>query len=66
MMLNFCFFFLGTPNLFLVETIDSDKLAKAVNTSWERLGNSDKLNVYVQVNTSGEESRWNAQYSGFN
>ncbi|XP_007569817.1 pyridoxal phosphate homeostasis protein [Poecilia latipinna] len=50
---------LGVPNLFLVETIDSPKLADKVNTSWQRLrgASSQRLKVMVQVNTSGEQSK---------
>ncbi|XP_030625181.1 pyridoxal phosphate homeostasis protein isoform X2 [Chanos chanos] len=50
---------LGVPNLFMVETIDSVKLADKVNSSWQRIGasNSQRLKVMVQINTSGEESK---------
>ncbi|XP_029362296.1 pyridoxal phosphate homeostasis protein isoform X1 [Echeneis naucrates] len=49
---------LGVPNLFLIETVDSVKLAEKVNSSWQRLrGESmQRLNVMVQINTSGEKS----------
>lgn len=47
---------LGSPNLFIVETIDSEKLATNVNKQWIKIRkNEDKLNVMVQVNTSAEE-----------
>ncbi|XP_072292302.1 pyridoxal phosphate homeostasis protein-like [Eucyclogobius newberryi] len=50
---------LGVPNLFLVETVDSVKLADKVNSSWERIrgGNARKLQIMVQINTSGEQSK---------
>ncbi|KAJ0036407.1 hypothetical protein NQD34_005084 [Periophthalmus magnuspinnatus] len=50
---------LGVPNLFLVETVDSVKLADRVNSSWERIrgGSPQKLQIMVQVNTSGEQSK---------
>ncbi|KAJ8285585.1 hypothetical protein GJAV_G00028500 [Gymnothorax javanicus] len=50
---------LGVPNLFMVETIDSIKLADKVNASWQRLraANSQRLKIMVQLNTSGEESK---------
>ncbi|XP_027871969.1 pyridoxal phosphate homeostasis protein isoform X2 [Xiphophorus couchianus] len=50
---------LGVPNLFLVETIDSAKLADKVNSSWQRLrgAGSQRLKVMVQVNTSGEQNK---------
>ena len=44
------------PNLFMVETVDTRKLAKTLNTacvSAER----EQLRVLVQVNTSGEETK---------
>lgn len=40
----------------MVETIDSIKLADALNTSWMKLNKMEKLKMMVQVNTSGEES----------
>ena len=42
----------------MVETIDSVKLADAVNATWQRLEHAHRLKVMVQVNTSGEESMW--------
>jgi len=48
---------LGVPNLFMVETIDSEKLANAVNNTWEKLNREQKLNVMVQINTSGEQNK---------
>lgn len=40
----------------MIQTIDSEKLAEAVNTSWEknRLETDGRLKVLIQVNTSGE------------
>uniref|UniRef100_A0A3Q4GVD9 Pyridoxal phosphate homeostasis protein n=1 Tax=Neolamprologus brichardi TaxID=32507 RepID=A0A3Q4GVD9_NEOBR len=50
---------LGVQNLFLVETIDSAKLADRVNSSWQRIrgASTQRLKVMVQVNTSGEQSK---------
>ncbi|KAG9354435.1 hypothetical protein JZ751_001144 [Albula glossodonta] len=50
---------LGVPNLFMVETIDSVKLADKVNSSWQRLraANTQRLKIMVQINTSGEDSK---------
>ncbi|XP_072026908.1 pyridoxal phosphate homeostasis protein-like [Amphiura filiformis] len=48
---------LGASNLYMVETIDSKKLANEVNKQWEKLGNGERLKVMVQVNTSGEENK---------
>ena len=50
-------FIAGVPNLLMVETIPSEKVATAVNVSWERLKRPEKLHVMVQINTSGEESK---------
>ena len=48
-----------TPNLFVIETIDTEKLAKIVNKEWiaHRGDAEKKLNVMIQVNTSGEEQK---------
>ncbi|XP_061758976.1 pyridoxal phosphate homeostasis protein [Nerophis ophidion] len=50
---------LGVPNLFLVETVDSAKLADKVNSSWQRIrgASTQRLKVMVQLNTSGEQSK---------
>jgi len=48
---------LGIPNLNVVETIDSERLAKSVNDAWKRLEKNDCLQIMVQVNTSGEEKK---------
>lgn len=47
------------PGLHMVQTIDSEKLAEAVNASWEknRMETEGKLNVLVQVNTSHEDEK---------
>ena len=50
------FYFSDVPNLYLIETIDSEKLAEVVNASWMRLKKPDRLKVMVQINTSEEES----------
>ncbi|KAM4747210.1 pyridoxal phosphate homeostasis protein [Rhinophrynus dorsalis] len=47
----------AVPNLHILETIDSVKLADKVNSSWQKKGSSEKLKVMVQVNTSSEESK---------
>ncbi|NXY38433.1 PLPHP protein, partial [Pomatorhinus ruficollis] len=47
----------AVPNLFMLETVDSVKLADRVNSSWQKKGSSQKLKVMVQVNTSGEDSK---------
>ncbi|XP_072353077.1 pyridoxal phosphate homeostasis protein [Scyliorhinus torazame] len=45
------------PNLFMIETIDSIKLADKVDLSWQKKKTSQKLKVMVQVNTSEEDSK---------
>jgi pyridoxal phosphate enzyme (YggS family) len=47
------------PRLHMIETIDSVKLAEAVNASWEknRVQDQGKLKVLIQVNTSGEDNK---------
>jgi len=50
------------PNLAVVETVDSFKLAAKLNAAVEKAGDeawpADKtLGIYLQVNTSGEESK---------
>lgn len=48
---------IAVPNLFMLETVDSVKLADKVNSSWQKKGSPQKLKVMVQVNTSGEDSK---------
>lgn len=47
------------PGLYMVETIDSTKLAEAVNLSWEKTRSEadEKLRVMIQVNSSGEDEK---------
>ncbi|KAG5504489.1 hypothetical protein JKF63_04941 [Porcisia hertigi] len=45
------------PNLRVIQTIDSERLATKVNEGCKRYRNGRPLEVYVQVNTSGEESK---------
>lgn len=47
---------LSSPNLKVIESIDSIKLAEALNSAIGRNENIiGKINVFVQVNTSNEE-----------
>ncbi|XP_038219468.1 pyridoxal phosphate homeostasis protein [Zerene cesonia] len=49
---------LQSPNLYIVETVDSAKLADNLNKQWEKFRKTDdKLKVMVQVNTSAEEAK---------
>merc|ERR1719188_253842 len=47
----------GCPTLACLETLDSEKLARAVDKAWLATGSERKLRVMVQVNSSGEESK---------
>ena len=46
----------AVPNLSVVETVDTIKLAKKLNTACEAAGRS-LLSIYIQVDTSGEETK---------
>ncbi|XP_057340846.1 pyridoxal phosphate homeostasis protein isoform X1 [Microplitis mediator] len=50
---------LAVPNLWIIETVDSNKLASALDTAWTKYRKNDdnKLNIMVQVNTSKEEEK---------
>ncbi|XP_078358532.1 pyridoxal phosphate homeostasis protein-like isoform X1 [Oculina patagonica] len=52
---NKCNNIVGVPNLFMIETVDSAKLASTLNSSWSKQNKPQPLNVMVQVNTSKEE-----------
>lgn len=45
------------PNLGVVETVDTLKLANKLNAACEAAGRSETLKVYIQVDTSGEDSK---------
>jgi len=47
----------GCPGLVCLETIDSEKLARAVDKAWKAQYPDRRLRVMVQVNSSGEESK---------
>lgn len=53
----------GVPNLYMVETVDDEKLANRLNRVIGDLGR-EPLKVLVQVNTSGEESKSGVEPSG--
>ena len=55
--------FLETPNLECIQTVESIKLASAINNSCQRKGFTNKLKVFAQVNSSGEESESVINYS---
>jgi PLP dependent protein len=47
------------PGLQMIQTIDSEKIAEAVNNAWKthRLETEGKLKVLLQINTSGEAEK---------
>jgi len=47
----------GCPRLACLETIDSEKLARAVDKAWKAAYPERKLRVMIQVNSSGEETK---------
>lgn len=47
----------SVPGLYVIETVDSTKLATTINDAWKKLDISKKLKVMVQVNTSFEEEK---------
>ncbi|XP_066246501.1 pyridoxal phosphate homeostasis protein [Euwallacea similis] len=49
---------LSIPNLYIIETVHSRKLASQLNNNWPNFGPADsKLKIMVQVNTSGEKEK---------
>ncbi|ERL85350.1 pyridoxal phosphate homeostasis protein [Dendroctonus ponderosae] len=48
---------LAVPNLFMIETVDSKKLATQLNKNWPNFNPDSKLNIMIQVNTSGEQEK---------
>lgn len=42
----------------MVETVDSQKLATALEKACVKLSRPGPLSVLIQVNSSGEESMW--------
>ncbi|XP_020591955.1 proline synthase co-transcribed bacterial homolog protein-like isoform X2 [Phalaenopsis equestris] len=53
----------GVPNLDMVETVDDEKIANHLDRAVANLGRKP-LKVLVQVNTSGEESKYGVEPSG--
>ncbi|CAG9822039.1 unnamed protein product [Phaedon cochleariae] len=46
------------PNVHMIQTVDSQKLAATLNKNWPKFRSSDaKLNIMIQVNTSEEEEK---------
>lgn len=51
----------AVPNLSCVETVDTQKLANLLNKAWDVEVAKRKLDVFVQVNTSGEETKYGVE-----
>ncbi|XP_021936728.1 pyridoxal phosphate homeostasis protein isoform X2 [Zootermopsis nevadensis] len=48
----------SVPGLYLVETVDTDKLATALDVAWtKQKGQGARLKVMAQINTSGEDEK---------
>lgn len=59
-MIKKCIFqIIKLPNMHMVQTVDSEKLANNLNSAWQKFEKENKqpLNVLIQINTSGEEGR---------
>ncbi|KAG0259303.1 hypothetical protein BG011_002724 [Mortierella polycephala] len=54
---NKCKILAAIPNLFVVETIDSAKKASTLDKACAAVARIQPLNIFLQVNTSGEESK---------
>ncbi|KAJ2802522.1 hypothetical protein H4R20_003245 [Coemansia guatemalensis] len=54
---NKCKALAAIPNLWAVETIESAEKAHKLNAAWHGACNQRPLNVFVQVNTSGEANK---------
>lgn len=51
-------------SLYMVETVDSEKLATALDKAWKaKVGTEQRLRVLVQVNTSREDNKSGADPS---
>lgn len=51
------------PNLYMIETVDSQRLANKINTSLSTVEKNTRLKVLVEVLTSGEGTKSGAQTS---
>ncbi len=52
---NKCWIQKGVSNLHIVESVDTIKLAEKLNKESQKM-RKEKLKIFVQINTSGEES----------
>ncbi|XP_063682161.1 pyridoxal phosphate homeostasis protein-like [Bolinopsis microptera] len=44
-------------NLSIVETVGSEKVARALNNGWKKNGDGSTLDIFIQINTSREEQK---------
>ena len=44
--------------LWMIESVDSIKLASQLNKQWELEDREEKLNIMLQINTSAEEGNY--------
>lgn len=54
----------AVPHLDVIETVDSEKLAASINRSWGSENRTERLKVFVQINTSHEDSKLTLLKSG--
>ncbi|KAG0213115.1 hypothetical protein BGX31_001340 [Mortierella sp. GBA43] len=54
---NKCKIVAAIPNLYVVETVDSESKATALDKACTNAQRSEPLRIFLQVNTSGEESK---------
>ncbi|KAF9426612.1 hypothetical protein BGZ94_006261 [Podila epigama] len=54
---NKCKIVASIPNLYVVETVDSAKKASTLDKACASAARSDPLRIFLQVNTSGEETK---------
>ncbi|XP_017771115.1 PREDICTED: proline synthase co-transcribed bacterial homolog protein [Nicrophorus vespilloides] len=50
---------LKTPNLYMIETVDSVELADLLNKNWQKIRTESdhRMKIMIQVNTSGEQEK---------
>lgn len=60
---NKCKVLAKIPNLYMVQTVDSETLAQKLDAAWKKAGHPNRLKVLVQVNTSGEASKSGCEVS---
>lgn len=49
--------FVAIPNMYMLETVHSAKIAQTVQREMEKAGKTERLKVFVQVNTSDEDNK---------